>query len=401
MSNALDCRFLETAAEIAAMRADWEALLKSTRSSDLLLSHHWYHTWRRVFGSRVRNGVVTVRRSGALIALMPIMIGRVLRSPSMAVRHDYMAGDEKFLAGRSRFRLIPIRQLSPILGLEASMWRGDPLVAPGEKDSSCDALLHFFRDFAGWDVAVFPLPESFVNSIEAACRMIGVRVRIDRLHRPMYRRADLPPWDAFLKAKGGHFRKRSGAVIKRANKEGLTFQTFAGPEDIGRGLAVVAEVAKRSWKASGREGQAVLVPYTPASQRFFEALCSDTDGGTVPVVSAIYQDGTPKAAFLSAAFGKRLVTLLTFYDPSIKHASPGHLLIKMAYEWAADRGMTEIDFNSNNPFSAVYADRHEVYHNLTLFNGSLYGRVLHALSQPSRHHSEIETSFPSAGASEP
>jgi CelD/BcsL family acetyltransferase involved in cellulose biosynthesis len=389
MADGLECRFLETAAEISALRADWEGLLRTARCSDLLLGFQWYDAWRRVFGLGIRNGVVTIRRGGNLVGLMPIMIGRVLRSPSMEVRHDYLPGDDKFLTTRPRFRLIPVRQLSPILGLEATTWRGGPLAAPGEEILACQALLHFLRDFAVWDVAVFPLPASLATTLESACRTFGIKARIHRLNRPMYRRIDLPPWATFLKSKQRHFRKRQEEAVKRATKLGLTFETLAGPQDIARGLALISEVAERSWKAVGREGQALHVPYTPASRSFFEALCSGADAAVVPVVSVIYEASTPRAALMSVAFGARLFTLLTFYDPSIKHVSLGRVLIKMVYEWAVDHGIAEIDFNSNNPFAATYADHRDIYDNLTLFSGSIYGRLLHALS---RHRADSETS---------
>lgn len=383
MSQAPECRFLESEAEISGLRPEWESLSGTSSRSDLLLSYPWYDAWRRVFGGQVRNGVIAVRRDGALIAVMPIMIGRVWRSPSVDVRHDYKAGDDRFLTAHPRSRFVPVRQLSPVLSLEATTLRGGPLTSPGNESLGYEAILRFIRDFSGWDVAVFPLPESIVTTLQEMSRKAGIQVRVDRLNRPMYRRTELPPWDSFLKQKQRHFRKRFEEAVKRAHREGLVFETFVGHGNIGQGLDVLAEVAKRSWKADGREGQAVIVPYTSASQSFFEALCLRSDRDVVPVVSAIFQGAEPKAALLSAAFGKSLVLLLTFYDPTIKHVSLGRLLIKMAYEWASANGMTEIDFNSNNPFAGIYADHHDLYHNLTLFKGSLYGRFLYAVSRTS------------------
>ncbi|HVZ02926.1 MAG TPA: GNAT family N-acetyltransferase [Dongiaceae bacterium] len=384
MTAPLDCRFVDWEREGAALRDDWDALQRKTAySADPLLSHHWYAAWRSVFGGRIRSRVVAVRRGPALTAVLPVMIGRVRRSPSMTVRHDYMPGDHQFATARQRSRVIPVRQLSPVLGLEAATWRGGPLVDPEEEGASLEALFGFLRNQAGWDLAVFPLAANAADRMAEICRRIGIAARIDRLDRPMYRREDLPPWDVFLKSKHSHFRKRYQEAVRRAAREGLTFQTFSGRDGIEPALATVAEVAQRSWKADGREGQAVLVPYTPDSRRFFETLCTAGDG-IIPVVSVIAQGDAPKAALLSIAYGKRLVTLLTFYEPSIRHISLGRLMIKMAHEWAVEHGLAEIDFNSNNPFAAIYADHHEIYHNLTLFSGSLYGRLIHAVSRSSK-----------------
>ncbi len=380
MANVLACSFLESDTEVAGLRSEWDALLAATGSSDLLLSFAWYRAWRSTFGRRLRNGVLAIRRNATLIGVMPLMLGRTLRAPSMIVRHDYLPGDEKFLTRHPRARFIPVRQLSPVLGLEATLWRGGPLAAPGEEIACYEALPRFLRELPGWDLAVLPLPDSAARLLETRCHEIGIAARIDFLDRPMYRRLDLPPWASFLGEKQRHFRRRYDEATKRAQKESLAFRNFSGPAEIGSGLAVLADVAARSWKAEGREEQAVNVPYTPDSRAFFETLCLAADSAATPVVLAIHQGQDPKGAMLAMQFGRRLVLLLTFFDPKMRHVSLGRLLIKMAYEWAVDHGVAEIDFNSNSPFAAIYADHHETYQNLTLFSPAPYGRLVHALS---------------------
>ena len=289
MAERLECRFVDWEAEGATLRSDWDALQQRTASrSDPLLSHVWYDAWRSVFGGRIRSRVITVRRDGILTGILPVVIGRVLRSPSMMVRHDYMPGDDRFVTARQRSRIIPVRQLSPVLGLEAATWRGGPLLDPKHEGASLEALVGFLQNCAGWDLAVFPLAASASERMAETCRSMGIAARIDRLDRPMYHREDLPPWEMFLKSKNSHFRKRYQETARRAAREGLTFQTFSGQDGIEAALAKVAEVAERSWKAGGREGQAVLVPYTPESRRFFETLCTAIDD-IVPVVSVVAQ----------------------------------------------------------------------------------------------------------------
>jgi CelD/BcsL family acetyltransferase involved in cellulose biosynthesis len=375
-----NCSFADTDAEITALRGDWSALQQRTaHASDPLLAPNWYEAWRAVFGARVRSRVIAVRRGQSLVAILPIMVGSVLRSPSMIVRHDYMPGDSRFTTAKQRSRVIPVRQLSPVLGLEATTWRGGPLVDPAEEGPALEALFSFLQGYSAWDLAVFPLRDNVVNRIAETCGRLGLQARIDRLDRPMYQRLDLPPWETFLKSKHGHFRKRYKEALQRATREGLTFRTFSGRDEASAALALVTEVAQRSWKTEGRDGQSVLLPYTENGQRFFEHLCTKAED-IVPVISVIYQGEAAKAALLSIAFGRRLVTLLTFYDPTLRHISLGRILIKMAHEWAVEHGLSEIDFNSNNSFAAIYADQHDTYHNLTLFSGSLYGRLIHAIS---------------------
>jgi hypothetical protein len=229
-----------------------------------------------------------------------------------------------------------------------------------------------------------PLPEPTADALHAVSVEFGIRARLDHIQRPMYRRSDLPPWETFLGEKQHHFRKRYGEAVKRAARAGLVFKTYMGPEVIEQGLQALSVVADHSWKTEGREGEAAVVPFTPASKAFFETLCRNADAGIMPVISAIYQDGVPKAALLSIAFGTRLVTLLMFYDRSLKQVSTGRLLMKMAYEWAVEHGISDIDFNSNNAFAENFADQQEIYHNLTLFKGSWYGTFIYTLARVSR-----------------
>ena len=398
MAEALLCRFLESDAEIGGLRADWTELQRSLGNSDLLLSHAWYTAWRAIFGSRGRNGVLTFRRGGRLTGIMPVMVGHHMRSPTMSVRHDYLTGDAKFLTRRSSSRFIPVRHLSPVLGLEAQTWRGGPLIDPQEAVAGYRSLVMFLRDFGGWDIAVLPLPENAVDALYTVCTELGVNARLDHLHRPMFRRSQLPPWEVFLGEKQHHFRKRYGEAVKRAARAGLIFKTFVGQVAIGQGLEVLSAVAEQSWKTGGREGEAAVVPYTRESRAFFETLCRDADAGITPLVSAIYEGEQPRAALLSIAFGNQLVTLLMFYDPTIKHVSTGRLLVKMAYEWAHEQGMSRIDFNSNNAFAENFADQREIYHNLTMFNGSLYGKAIHTLARVARLRSRPVGSGNSAGS---
>src|SRR5262249_20244763 len=95
-----------------------------------------------------------------------------LRPPSMMVRHDYLPGDHRFATHRQRSRVIPVRQLSPVLGLEATTWRGGPLVDPAEESTSLEALFSFLREQVAWDMAVFPLAETVLGRIAKTCRRL-------------------------------------------------------------------------------------------------------------------------------------------------------------------------------------------------------------------------------------
>jgi hypothetical protein len=378
----IENEFVTDTPSLQQLAPEWRVLESRNPIRPLWLSYEFFMAWRRTFGDSVRCGAVTLREKGDLLAVMPVMIARSWRGPALSVRFDYHPGDAKFVRERSKWRCLPVNQLSPPISLESGNLRGGHLADP-ERDEALlrRRLAAALTDIPSWTIGVFPIPMEKREEWLALIRDGTLTGFVRPSDRRFYSRKTVAPWETFLRSKNSHFRKRYGEAIKRASREGLSFKTFSGPDDISRGLEVLAEVSEHSWKTGTREGEAVVVPYTRESQTFYEFLCSSTDGVTTPVVSAIYHGATPKAAILSAALGARLVTLLTFYDPTIKNVSVGRLLIKMAYEWALEHGITEIDFNATSPWVEPYSDLVEEYGQLVIFNRGPYGRLLNAAAR--------------------
>jgi GNAT acetyltransferase-like protein len=374
--------FVTDLLSLQRLAVDWRALEARNPSRALWLSCDYFMAWCRTFGNNVRCGAVTLREDGNLLAVMPMMVARSWRGPALSARFDFHPGDAKFMQNEAKWRFLPVNQLSPPLSLESGNLRGGYL-ADREIDGSVvrQRLAEALMDISGWTVGILPIPMEEREDWLVLLRDRKLTGFVRSGERIFYSRKALAPWQVFLRSKHSHFRKRYDEAIRRAKREGLMFKTFFGPDEISHGLEALAQVSERSWKTGTREGEAVVVPYTVKSQAFFEALCRGNDSVIKPVVSAIYHGVAPKAALLSAVLGTRLVTLLTYHDPSIKHVSVGRLLIKMAYEWAVDHGIREIDFNATSPWVEPYSDRIDSYGQLVIFNRGLYGGILNAAAR--------------------
>ncbi len=62
-----------------ALRDEWNALVESAPEGDVICSHQWYECWARHFIPDDGMYVVGARDSGRLVALMPLMSGRLSR----------------------------------------------------------------------------------------------------------------------------------------------------------------------------------------------------------------------------------------------------------------------------------------------------------------------------------
>lgn len=375
----IDATFVLEPAALESLALEWQELEAQLPGHLFSLSHAYFAAWRKLFGAGVQCGVVTLRDSGTLLAVMPIMIARCWRGPAMSVRFDYYPDDMRFVLARSKWRCLPVRQLSPPISLESGNLRGGYLAHP-QADAGLVRwhLAVALMAVPGWTVGVFPIPIDETDAWQALLGDGTLRGFIRSSDRRFYRRRKLDSWQAFLRSRNSHFRKRYNEATRRAEQEGLTFKTFSGPDEIGRGLDVLAEVSGHSWKNGTRDGEAVIVPYSSTARAFFETLCTVDAGSLKPVVAAIYQGDSAKAAILSVTAGGSLVTLLTFHDPDLKRVSVGRLLIKMAYEWAVDNNLAEIDFNATSPWVEPYSDQIDEYGQMVIFNDTPFGKMLEA-----------------------
>ena len=68
------------AADLAALRDDWRALLDSADTAEIFQTHEWMSTWWEVFGrsSERELFIITIRDGGHLIGLAPSNHGTTL-----------------------------------------------------------------------------------------------------------------------------------------------------------------------------------------------------------------------------------------------------------------------------------------------------------------------------------
>ena len=71
---------IESAKEFYELREEWNALLQSSASNCVFLTHEWMSTWWKHLRETRQLSIVTARESGRLIGIMPL----ALRPPQYA-----------------------------------------------------------------------------------------------------------------------------------------------------------------------------------------------------------------------------------------------------------------------------------------------------------------------------
>ncbi len=373
---------------IVRLAPDWDALSARLPSHLLSLSYQYFMSWRQAFGGNVQCGVITLRDAGALRAVMPVMLARCWRGPLLSVRFDYYPGDSRFVRANSKWRCLPVVQLSPPLSMESGNLRGGQLFDPaGDEAQLRRHLAVALMAIPGWTYGLFPIP---MSERDTWLELVQDRV-LDGMVRPgdrrFYKCLHVLPWDAAVQKMSRNARKSAGRAVARAEEAGLRCVVFDRGDNIGEGMRHLATIAEMSWKEAGRDNSPVHLPFTDRQKSFYEALARSTSDAMQAIVFGFFVGPQCRAAALVIRSGRSLTGCITCYDPGIASLYPGRLVIKAMTNWAAANGIKRMDFNATDPWVEPFSDEIEEYGQLVIFNRSPYARMLGAaarlLSKPS------------------
>lgn len=371
-------RFIEGDDEIAATAEHWRTLRAETPDNPLFLSPEWFLAWRHCFAEGIRTGLLVAYDNDRVAGVMPLMLGRVRRGPSLSPRVAYRPGDERFLTNPGSYRVLSVRQVSPSLGIECGNLRGGLVAEEGRMGEVRSSMLRAIAALPGWTLGVFPVAERGLPAWNDAAAAAGFAAH-SRPARSYYSRSEVLPWNAFIRTRNSHFRKRLTPAIRRAAELGLVSGSRTGAKEVLAAIDEFFDLGRRSWKEDGRSGEQVHLPVTPATEAFYKRVCG-AGQGIVPVLHEMRIDGALHAAMLGILHQRVLVLCLTYFDPAVAQAWPGRLLFRECFDWAAANEVARIDFNATHSGWARFADTTEIYHDLFLFRRDLLGSVLARLS---------------------
>lgn len=356
---------------ITAFLPEWQALADRILPGSFFLRPAVWQSWqRRLCGSKPA-GLMVVYHQSTLIGVMPVMIRNAWRGPTLGVRYDYDPQDRRWLSKPAR-RIIPMRQMSPVLSLPATMLGPVLLAADSDKPAVISAMARTISNTRGWDMAVFPLEQEELALWQSEFDQVGLLTHEQILDRPGVNLRNLAPLDQVIARASAKGRQNYRRATAAAVKAGILFSIN---RDAPATMAILRDLANQSWKAKGRTGQHTVIPFDGLQGEFFDDLILGADKSQV-VCAIATQDGTPIAIVMGVVTGRTLTTLLTYWNGCEPSASPGALTMGTIIDWAAKNRIDQVDFNSNAPWLKPFVDHREIQQNLLVFASGPSGRAL-------------------------
>jgi len=367
---ACDARFLD----------EWAKLAAADAAGSFFAGPDFAHAFAETFAGRAKCEVLAFRSGTRLVGVVPMMRCRVRRGARLAVRHDYMAGDAGFLA-RPGFRFMPLRQISPLLGLEASVMSTHLAVAPGWEAAVWRSIPAALARAGGWDTAVLPVAEPGLAALVAAAREAGLGCRVTRMDRPMQALDPVRTSDDLIAAQNKKFRQNMRRAARFAEEAAVTLSLLQDA-DARAALGDFAALAGQSWKAdtgsTRARGEALVVPYAGRQADLAARLAGAP--GLRPVLAAASGPDGLRAACLAFQTPVALTPFVMVQDAAAGRESLGHLVLHRLIDHADAAGLTRLDYNANSGWLESYVNRVEVIQGLTLFPPGLRGRLLGGLA---------------------
>lgn len=363
--------------------SDWARVAETDAEGRFFAGPEFSAAYGAEFGTRAETFALGLASDdGVLRAVMPAMTCRVLRSPGLSARFDYLRGDGVHLSRPPR-AFVPLRQIAPQIGLEAASLRAHIVAEPGWHERAWAAIPAALAMRAGWDVAILPVPEDRLMTLSAGASARGLIPLLRPIGREVQSLEQLPPLADILARGSTKFAQNIRRAERFAAEAGADFDLVEG-RAVAAAMSEFAALAGQSWKrpesSPGGEAQAVVVPYEGAQRRFCETLVR-SPGGVRPLMTRVHQGGSLRAACLGFLAAGTLTTFALFQTTDTGRESYGRLVLHRMFEAGREQGAHRVDLNATGQWTRLYADRIQRVENLLLFRPTLYGRMLHALAR--------------------
>ena len=377
---------LDAVAGFAQIAAEWQALSLAVARPSCFATPSYFQAWRDTLSDDVVPLLMTVRRAGRLVGVMPLMRARVRRGPLCAPRHDFAPSDRALL-GLGNSRPLGVRQLSPIVSMPAAWVAPAPLSTDMDRVSVIRAMAGHIATLAGWDSFALPVDASADQDVWlAALNEEGLRPWVHRLDRQIGAIGVIEPFDAKVARQNKKFRQNIRRAQATAERAGVEVVVFEGRLAVAAQMPALAAVAQGSWKQMDRAKTDLTVPYAGRQQQFFEHLLCDAamDCNAMPVLAVAICGGQPVAALLSLVHGDWLTALVIFRNDPVPAASPGMLVLARMIDWTHEKGLAGFDLNATHEWTRHLVDEVRSQNIIVSFAPTLRGRGLGLISAAAR-----------------
>lgn len=322
---------VETDEDLAAIAPAWNELLGKSARPEVMLAPDWVLTWWAHYRDGRAPAVGLFRDESGVVGLVPLCRRPFTYRPGIPFRRlEFMGANNEDIDGACGEYLAPI-------------------ALAGREDEVAAAFAEALADnlFGAWDELVIELMDgeapgtrSLVEALSAHYGDVSVTDAMEAYHLPLP--AD---WETFLQGLHGKrrnwFRRSWKEFLAWAGTDGYRLERATTPEDVRRGMRILADLHGERWQEEGHDGAF-------ASQRF-AAFHEDyavrlLEKGQLDLLWLLV-GGVPVAAHYSFVFGNKVY----FYQSGRTTKAPanvrlGIVMFMLAIEDAMKRGLSEYDF---------------------------------------------------------
>lgn len=301
--------------DFALLADDWDALVVAAARPSPFLLHSWLDEWWRHYGGGRELHVHVARRSGRLVAALPLYVERV---------------------GGLR--------LASFVGGETSQF-GDVLLAVGEPEETAVAVLDRLGRERAHDFAR-------LHGLSGGSRLQRLRgdlALVQRVEAPVLDLSD--GWDAVYRAKTTSKKRNLHSRRRRQLRSLGVVETRVARtrEEIDRVVEETFRIHELRW--SGRYDGSRYA--TLEGRRFHRAVIGRLADQDIARIVTLELDGTPIAFHYYLAFCERMFVHRLAFDPAYAACSPGLVNTLDALEAAASEGLKRVEYLGS-------ADRYKV-----------------------------------------
>jgi CelD/BcsL family acetyltransferase involved in cellulose biosynthesis len=318
----MEVKTVGTTEEFVSLRDEWNALLESSASDCVFLTHEWLFAWWKHLAEGRQLAIVIARDGGKLVGILPLA-----ERPAQFTR--MMPRTLEFLG-------------SGAIGSDYL----DAIAAPGREREVIAAFAGHLNERAQLlQLSQLRAGNCVVSMLAEQLQGQGWAAEEATLNVCPYIDLTGHTWDSFVATLGPHIRK---GVKRSLRNLPTTFefrvdcvQTVAEAQNA---LDIAMDLHHRRW-ANGRSSEAFQSEAVVAFHREFVELAAQKGWLRILIV---YLNNVPAAAQYGLRYGKTFYFYQSGFDPAFSKQSVGVVVMALAVKTAIEEGTLEYDFLHGN-----------------------------------------------------
>lgn len=341
---------ITTSGALAALEAEWNAVLDASGIDHPFLTHEWITCWWDSFGAGKELYVLVARRDGVVVGIAPLMKTTERRRGVTVRALTFMAN---YHSNRSGF------------------------ILAGDGRAALSALCgHMVTQCADVDLWLFDfIPEGSVDDLLLP-GILRAR-RMQHVARPSLVSPYIPidrPWDEYWAGRKKRFRAGINHAVDHFSRDGKIDAPHYTADGLDTAFAELLQVSRKTWKYQA----GTAIASTPDNEHFYRSFARAAAARGWLRIWILKAGGVPAAFSYCLAYKGRAMVLKIGFDTAYAQDSPGSVLAMVTIRHYFDAGMSEFDWlGDNESFKHKWTSRARAHRAYIVFTRRPRGMLLY------------------------